>query len=160
MFKTVKPFCDQNLNICKCHSYLGANCPFYWNFNSPHSCLQDTLSTIYSYLIKNGKEENKMEKTRHHYALFLKKKIKEYTQEFFLQWSYLHFTSYFLCQESLDLQYSCTASPLPTANCAVLHYFYHLHLQRQEWHQQVNFHFTARSELHPTKVWKLSESTH
>lgn len=35
-------------------------------FNSPDRCLQDISPVIYLYLIKNDKEENKMENTRGH----------------------------------------------------------------------------------------------
>lgn len=66
------------------------------------------------------------------------------------------FAFYFLLalpvELSLDLQCSCTASLLPTINCAVLQYLFHLPKQGQERHQEVNFHSTAGSELHPTRV--------
>lgn len=52
--------------------------------------------------------------------------MKEYTKEVFSPMGLFAF--YFLLalpvELSLDLQCSCADSPLPTANCAVLQYFY------------------------------------
>lgn len=71
MFRTSKPFSDHSVNKCATLSYyFDVHCSLYWNLNSLDSCLQDTLSTVYSYLIKNDKEKNKMEKSRGHYTPF------------------------------------------------------------------------------------------
>lgn len=62
----------------------------------------------------------------------------------------LHFLLSLPVELSLDLQNSGPASLLPTTTCAALQYFCHLHIQRQEWHQQVHF-FHSKSWTHPTK---------